>query len=157
MTRFHGALVVFGGAALGLAVCAPPARADPVAVSPEMVVVPPQEMSRTIDVRDVRMNGDEVSGKVVNNSDKPVRDVQLLIKYVWLWNNERNPGTDSPGRAVYQTLPGELAPGESREFTYRPEEPLAHRRDGRYNPSVQVAAVVEVTPGAQTGSLGATR
>jgi len=52
------------------------------------------------------MNGDQVSGKVVNNSGKPVRDVQILVKYVWLWNNERKPGTDSPGRAVYETLPG---------------------------------------------------
>jgi len=132
-------------AALGLVVCAAPARAEPVEVSPETVVVSPDQMSRAVDVKDVRMNGDQVSGKVVNNSGKPVRDVQILVKYVWLWNNERKPGTDSPGRAVYETLPGELAPGEAKDFTYRPDEPLPNRRDERFEPAVEVAGVTEIT------------
>ena len=145
MTRSRAVSMIAGGAALGLVVCAAPARAEPVEVSPETVVVSPDQMSRAVDVKDVRMNGDQVSGKVVNNSGKPVRDVQILVKYVWLWNNERKPGTDSPGRAVYETLPGELAPGEAKEFTYRPDEPLPNRRDGRFEPSVEVAGVTEIT------------
>ena len=152
MTRLRG-IIVLGGAALGL-VWAPPLRAESVDVSPETQVVSPDEMSRTVQVRDVRRDGDGVAGTIVNNSAKPVRDVQLLIKYNWLWNDERRPGTDSPGRAAYQTVPGEIAPGESRQFTYRPEEPLPRRSDGRFEPSVQVSGVVEVTPGTP-GQLGA--
>jgi hypothetical protein len=157
MTAFHKVLVL-GGAALGL-VSAAPARAESVNVSPDTTVVSPEEMNRTVAVRDVRMAGDAVTGTVVNNSGKPVRDVQLLIKYVWLWRNERNPGSDSPGRAAFQTIPGELAPGQSREFTYRPDEPLPERRDGHFSPDVQVAGVVEITPAgeARPGSLGAMR
>jgi hypothetical protein len=154
MTKSRG-VIVLGGAtfALGL-VAVPAARADTVEVSPQTEVVSPDEMSRTVAVRDVRRDGDAVSGTIVNNSGKPVRDVQLLIKYNWFWNDERRPGTDSPGRAVYQTVPGEIAPGQSRQFTYRPDEPLPHRSDGRFEPSVQVAGVVEVTP-ATPGQLGA--
>jgi hypothetical protein len=144
MMRFRGS-VVLGGAVLGL-VCAAPVRADSVVVSPETQIVPPDQMSRLVEVQDVRASGDTVSGTVVNASGKPVRDVQLLVKYVWLWNDERHPGNDSPGRADYYTLPGELAPGERRDFTYRPDEPLPHRRDGRFNPTVQVSGAMEVTP-----------
>lgn len=153
MTRFSAVSLLAGGAGLGLVMCAPPARAEPVVVSPETVVVSPDQLSRAVIVQDVRVRGDEVSGKVVNNSGKPVRDVQLLVKYVWLWNNERKPGTDSPGRALYETLPGELAPGEAKEFTYRPDEPLPHRSDGRFEPKVEVAGVTEITP-PQQGPLG---
>jgi hypothetical protein len=145
MTGFRAASMVFGGAVLGLVVCAPPVRAESVTVSPEAAVVSPDEMSRTVAVRNVRVNGDEVSGTVVNNSAKPVRDVQLLIRYVWLWGDERHPGTDNPGRADVETLSGELAPGATRDFTYRPETPLPHRRDGRFEPAVDVAGVTEVT------------
>lgn len=153
MTRFSTVSLLAGGAALGFLGWAPPARAESVVVSPDTVVVSPDQMSRTVDVKDVHVNGDQVSGKVVNNSGKPVRDVQLLVKYVWLWNDELNPGTDSPGRAEYETLPGELAPGESKEFTYRPDLPLPNRKDGRFEPSVEVAGVTEITPQAP-GSLG---
>ena len=152
MTRFNAVFLLAGGAALGLVVCAPPARAESVIVSPETAVVSPDEMSRAVKVEDVRVRGDEVSAKIVNNSGKAVRDVQLLVKYVWLWNNERKPGTDNPGRSAYETLPGELAPGESKEFTYRPDQPLPHRTDGHFDPSVEVAGVTEIT--VSQGPLG---
>ena len=152
MTRFSAVSVLAGGAALGLVVGAQPSRGEPVVVSPETMVVSPDQMSRTVNVQGVRVTGDEVSGKVVNNSGKPVRDVQLLVKYIWLWNKERKPGTDSPGRALYETLPGELAPGETKEFTFRPDEPLPHRTDGRFDASVEVAGVTEITP--PQGPLG---
>jgi hypothetical protein len=148
MTGFRAASIILGGAVLGLAVAAPPARAEAesVTVAPEPVVVSPDEMSRTVTVRDVQVNGDEVSGTVVNNSGHPVRDVQLLVKYVWLWKNERKPGNDNPGRAEFETIPGELPPGATKQFTYRPDPPLEHRKDGRFEPSVDVAGAVEVTP-----------
>jgi hypothetical protein len=148
-----------GGAVLGLVFCAQAVRADPVAVTPETEVVSPDEMSRTVAVEGVRVNGDEVSGTVVNRSDKPVRDVQLLIRYAWLWNNEFKPGKDSPGRADYETIRGEIPPGASKQFTYRPDPPLEHRRDGRFEPSVDVAGATEIVtaPEERQGSLGPAR
>ena len=61
-----------------------------------------------VSTRDVVLKGDTVSGVVVNNSPHTVRDVQLQIIYVWMWNNERHPGSNNPGHTDYYTLPGEI-------------------------------------------------
>ena len=42
-----------------------------------------------------------VSGELVNRSARQLRDVQLLIRYVWLWNDEFHPGQDELGEAIY--------------------------------------------------------
>jgi len=82
----------------------------------------------------------------VNASSHPLRDVTLLVRYAWLWNNERHPGKDTVSRVAYVTVPGELRPGESKTFTYQPDRPLPVRRDGRFAPQVDVAEVVALVP-----------
>jgi hypothetical protein len=128
------------------------ASAAPAAMPPtgDVQVVPPDELSQKLAVRDVRVNDGEVTGTVVNNSSRPLRDLKLLVDYAWLWRNERHPGTDSPGRAFWTTIPGELRPGESRDFHFRPDTPLAQRSDGRFAPSVKVSEVTELVPESAT-------
>src|SRR5438093_4529210 len=95
--------------AVGLAAWAARA-ANPVTVTGERVV-PPSHVAERVTVRDVRTHDDEVSGLVVNTSDRPIRDVQLLISYQWLWDNEVHPGEGGPGRAIFYTLPQTSPPG----------------------------------------------
>jgi len=107
-------------------------------------VVPDDRVSASVALRDVAVNGGDVSGVLVNTSGgKDVRDVELLIRYDWLWKNEFRPGEDNPGRAVYYTVPGEIPPGGQTTFTYRADPPLPARSDGRFNTSVEVVGFVE--------------
>jgi hypothetical protein len=102
---------------------------------------PPQ----AITVRNVSVKDGVVSGEVVNSSPRTIRDVQLLIRFTWLWSNERHPGEDSRGDAVYQTVEGEIPAGGSKPFTYRSSS-KASEGAGRYEVSVKVAGYTELIP-----------
>jgi hypothetical protein len=109
-------------------------------------VVPETQLNQEVAVRDVREHDGVVSGTVVNRSDRQLRDVRLLIRYLWLWNNEFRPGTSDPSRAEYFTLPQDVPPHGQVEFTYRPAAPLPERPDGHFETQVRVASMVEVSP-----------
>jgi hypothetical protein len=86
-----------------------------------------------------------ITGEIRNMSKNAVRDVQLFIRYNWLWANEFHPGEDSPSAAFYPTITGEIAPGGSMPFKFTPSPPLAKRTDGRFAPpSVSVAGFTQV-------------
>ncbi|HTN69619.1 MAG TPA: hypothetical protein VMO00_00855 [Methylomirabilota bacterium] len=87
-----------------------------------------------------------VTGELRNKSSHALRDVQLLINYVWLWKNERHPGKDDPGRSIYYSVPGELSVGGSNRFQYTPSPPLPKRMDGSFQISVSIAGYTEVIP-----------
>lgn len=143
--RLSGTLYVIATTvAVGLVIHAWPARSADVIVSPERVV-PSERVAESVALRDVRVEGDVVSGVLTNRSGEVLRDVQLLIKHDWLWKNEFRPGEDNPGRAVYYTVPGEILPGGQTTFTYRADPPLPARSDGRFNTSVEVVGFVEVS------------
>jgi hypothetical protein len=108
------------------------------------LVVPEQRLQKTVDVRDVRAQSDQVSGVLVNLSSKPVRDVQVRIDCSWLWRNERHPGPDSPERSILYSVAGEIPAGGSLSFVYRPETPLPVRSDGRFETSVSVVGFEQV-------------
>jgi hypothetical protein len=116
-------------------------------------LITPSQLEEKVAVRDVNVQSDGVvSGTVVNTSGMPVRDVKLMVDYRWLWKDEFHPGTNSPGYVEWTTLPGELAPGESRTFTVQPETPLSARTDGHFAPAVDVSEVTEMEqPGATAG------
>jgi hypothetical protein len=107
-------------------------------ITDTVVVTPDEQVAQSAVVRDVTVEDGMVSGVVVNNSGYVLRDVDLVIRYGWMWKNEFKPGKNEPSRAVYYTVPGEIAPGGSVPFTYRLESPLPHRADGRFVTSVQV-------------------
>jgi hypothetical protein len=130
---------------LGAALLLPGTASSAGLVVSSAEIVPNESLSRSVAVRDVTVRGGDVSGVVVNTSQTTVRDVELLIRHQWLWDNEFRPGTDDPSRASYVTLPLQLAPGEQAEFTYQARSPLPDRPDGRFQTSVAVAGFVEVT------------
>jgi hypothetical protein len=117
-----------------------------IALAAGTTMVPPEQLQKIVEVRDVRAQPDLVTGVLVNLSSKTVRSIQVSIDHAWLWTNERHPGEakDDPGRSVVYTVPGEVAPGGRLPFAYRPDAPLAERRDGRFETSVSVVSLEQV-------------
>ena len=109
-------------------------------------VLTKQEASRVLVLSNVSAQEGVVSGEIRNNSSNTVRDVQLLIRYEWLWKNEFHPGKDDPGRSVYYDVAGEIPPGGTARFQYTPNPPLLKRTDGSFQISVSVAGFTEVIP-----------
>jgi hypothetical protein len=97
-------------------------------------------------VRDVRADRDQVSGVLVNLSDKTVHDIRILVTHSFLWANERHPGeaADNPGRGAAYAVPGEIPPGGRLSFTYRFDPPLPQRSDGRFQTSVSVVSLERI-------------
>ncbi len=131
MTRWHLAWV--GGVLLG-------AAATATAETP----VSPQLAAQVVAVTDVSAENGTVSAVLVNRSAHLVRDVRLLIRHAWVWENERHPGEDSPGTAEYYIVRNTILPGQSLRITQTPSPPLPERRDGHFETSVEVVGFEEV-------------
>ena len=63
-------------------------------------IVGSSQASQEVIIENVTASDSSVGGTVVNNSSKTFRNVVLLIRQDWLWNDERNPAPDSPGRTL---------------------------------------------------------
>jgi len=106
-----------------------------------------EQAGSVLTIDNVTVQDGTVTGQIRNKSKNTVRDVQLFIRYTWLWTNERHPGTDSPSAAFYPTMAGEIAPGGSMPFTFTPSPPLAKRSGGKFEaPSVSIAGFTQVIP-----------
>ena len=105
-----------------------------------------QEQAGTVLAIDkVTVQDGTVAGEIRNKSKNTVRDVQLFIRYTWLWADEFHPGNDSPGAAFYPTVSGEIAPGGSMPFKFSPDPPLSKRSGGNFEPpTVSVAGFTQV-------------
>lgn len=92
---------------------------------------------------DVRADPNQVSGVLVNVSDKVMRNVRILLDRSWLWADERHPAAaeDDPGRAAVYTVPGEILPSGQLPFTYRGAGSLPQRPDGHFTTSVSVVGL----------------
>ena len=84
-----------------------------------------EEAGRVLAVEKLVVKDGMVSGEVINRSTHLVRDVQLFIRYTWLWDAEMKPGKQDPGSSTYYTLQKELMPGGRLPFTFQPSPPLA--------------------------------
>ena len=133
---------------VGLVVIAWPNLAIP------QTVLTTQEASRGLVLGNVTAQDGVVSGEIRNNSANLVRDVQLLIRYVWLWKNEFHPGKDDPTRSVYYNVPGEIPPRDTTRFQYTPSSPLPKRTDGHFMIGVSVAGFTQVIPQGRAGIAG---
>ena len=93
-----------------------------------------------------------ISGKIINETKHAIKDPELLVEYHWLWAKEFRPGNNPPGRAAYVKLNKEIQPGQSVDFTYRPQPALPHRNDGRFVPEVSPAGFTVVLTPQRTAS-----
>jgi hypothetical protein len=105
-----------------------------------------EDTTRVLGVEKLVVKDEMISGEVVNRSTHLVRDVQLFIRYTWLWNDETKPGKQDPGSSTYYTLQKEIMPGGRLPFTFQPSPPLAKLGGGRYETSVSIAGYTEVIP-----------
>jgi hypothetical protein len=105
-----------------------------------------EEVSRILAPEKVNVVDGMVSGEVYNRSANTVRDVQIFIRYTWLWDNEMKPGKNDPGTAAYYTLPNEIPPGGRLPFTFKPSSPLAKMPGGRFETTVAIGGFTEVIP-----------
>lgn len=96
--------------------------------------------SRAVDVRDVTVENNTVTGLLVNTSTQALRDVRLVIRNAWLWKDERNPGSNNPSYAEPYSFPGEVAIGASVPFSYRLKSAAHSRTDGKFMTSVEVVS-----------------
>jgi hypothetical protein len=103
------------------------------------------EAARTVAIESLHATSSTVSGVVANRSSHIVRDVEILVQYHWLWENEFKPGQDSLGQTALVRVPDELKPGQSARFQHT-VTPATGREDGRFAPEVTVAAFTVVVP-----------
>jgi hypothetical protein len=104
------------------------------------------DASRIVEIQNLNVTPSRVTGELVNKTPHFVRDIELLVQYHWLWNNEFKPGEESPGRAVFVKLDKEIAPGKSLPFEYTPPFALPPRNDGQFKPEVSIAGFTTVVP-----------
>ena len=133
-------IILIGVAAAALALPFLP----PVARSQE--VRSEEEAGRVLAIEKLAVQEGVVSGEVRNKSNRAVRDIQLFIRYTWLWDDERHPGRTDPGTSTYYTLKETIQPGASVNFTFKPSPPLPKVSGGRFDTSVTIAGFTEIIP-----------
>ena len=104
------------------------------------------EIAAVLAIEKLSAQAGVVTGEIFNRSLHTVRDVQVLIRNTWLWDEEFKPGKDDPGTSIYYTLPGEIPAGGRLPFTYSPSPPLPKSSGGRFETTVAIAGYTEVIP-----------
>lgn len=123
------------GIALILSLCSPGNSAT---------ILPADNASQIVALRNTTVKDGVISGEVVNDSPRIIRDVELLIRYIWQWKDEFRPGDDTEGNAFYYTVKGDIRPGGSMPFTYRPPAPISSRPNGDFETTVSISGYTEV-------------
>ena len=107
-------------------------------------VLSASEAPHALALRNVEMRDNVMAGEIVNHSSHRVRDVELLIRHIWHWNDEFRPGENSPGAADFYTISTEIPSGATERFTYSMPMPLPVRADGYFETVVTVAGFTEI-------------
>ena len=102
------------------------------------------EITRTLTIENVTVKDGTVSGQIHNLSPNTLRDVQLYIRDIWLWDNEFHPGNNDPSTSVVYTVPQEIPPGGRGSFTFSPSSALPKASGGRFVTQVSPAGYTEV-------------
>ena len=126
--------------AIGLLFAAPTVAPAQVPAPSQQQIVPSGQIDTVVRIRDVLVADNEISGTIVNLSDDELRDVRLRVRDLFLWTNERHPGTDNFSRAEELVVKGPIPPRGALAFT-APRSPLAMRSDGEFRTSVEVTGL----------------
>jgi hypothetical protein len=103
-----------------------------------------EEITRTLAIEKVAVRDGTVSGEIHNLSPNTLRDVQLYIRDIWLWDNEFHPGNNDPSVSYVYTEPKEIPPGGNVPFTFSPSPPLPNASGGHFMTQVSPAGFTEV-------------
>jgi hypothetical protein len=104
-----------------------------------------EQAGNVLAIENLSVQDGTITGAIRNKSPNTVRDVQLFIRYTFLWKNEFHPGKNDPSAAFYPTVSGDITPGGSLPFQFSPSPPLPKRSDGKFeSPSVSIAGFTQV-------------
>ena len=112
--------------------------------APSASVLSAAQAATDLRLTGVRADDGVVTGTVLNTSGAPVRNIELLIRHTWFWNNERHPGSDSPGRADVYVVRGEIPARGELPFTYQVSPPLPPRADGHFKTTVEIVGFAQL-------------
>ena len=107
-------------------------------------VVTSTDVGRAIVLEDLVLKTSEVLGTVHNRSPDDLRDLQLLIRYTWLWQDETKPGENDPSASAIYRLDQELKPGQREKFIFKPTPPLPSMSGGQFAITVSIFAYTAV-------------
>ena len=79
-----------------------------------------------------------IEGELLNTTAQRVTDVQVLVRYSWVWARESNAERDDPSWANTFTFPVDLRPGDSSPLSIPPLRTLEPRDDGKFLISAKV-------------------
>ena len=79
-----------------------------------------------------------IEGELLNTTALRVTDVQVLVRYSWVWARESNVERDDPSWANTFTFPVDLRPGDSSPLSIPPLRALEARDDGKFLISAKV-------------------
>lgn len=105
------------------------------------------DLTGKVDLRDVRAQDGVVTGMVVNRSSNPLRDVQLLVRHAWVWDDDRHPGPINPGTSSYITVAGPISAGGEAPFSFRmPSSGGEAGAPGHFTTAVEAVGFTEIVP-----------
>ena len=107
-------------------------------------VITQTAVAQVVKLEDLSLTATAISGFVSNRSPDDLRDIQLLIRYTWLWQDETKPGNIDPSTSVLHVLDRQLKPGERANFRFSPTPPLSKIAGGRFIITVSVMAYTAV-------------
>ena len=105
-----------------------------------------EDAARVIALEKLSVIDGVVSGAVANRSPHLLRDVELLVRYIWLWDDEYHPGKADPSMSIYHALSREIAPGGTVPFAFSPNPPLPKVSGGRFETTVSIMGYTEIIP-----------
>lgn len=99
-------------------------------------VVRPEQAD--VRVTGVAASGDVITGKVENHSALQVRNPRILVQHAWIWADERDPGTENPGRSAIVTIPADIPPGGTFVFSHALPRGSIYNQRGHFMSSAEI-------------------
>jgi len=115
------------------------------APSARQEIVAPGRLDTVLRVSDVQVTDNEIRGTIANLTNDELRDIRLRVADMFLWRNERRPGTDDVSRTEEFVVRGPIPARGAIAFT-APRTPPPLRSDGDYRTSVEATAAT-IQPG----------
>lgn len=119
-------------------------QGQPVAAG-DAALVRPSEADATVGISDLEVGATSMSGNVNNKSSATLKEVHLVLRQEFRWKNEKNPGAESPGRALPFKIETRIAPNSSAPFKFH-FDPLPARTDGTFTSSLEVTGFTKLEP-----------
>jgi hypothetical protein len=120
--------------------------ASRVGAQPESVTTK-ADLKGVIGFSNVTSQNGVVTGTVVNRGRYELRDVELLIRHVWVWDDDRHPGPVNPGTVSSLTVAGPIKVGGEAPFSFQlPSGDAVSTTPGHFTTAVEAMGYTEIVP-----------